>query len=71
MDSQLGEVFGNRIRKLRREREWSQVYLAEVTGLSKTFICNLENGQKEPCLGTIKLLADGLGISLGDLFRPL
>ena len=64
-------LFGNRVRELRRERGWSQVYLAEHTGLSKTFICNLETGQKEPCLGTIQVLADGFGISLGDLFRFL
>lgn len=62
---------GNRIRQLRREREWSQVYLAVHTGMSKTFICNLENGQKEPCLRTIEILADGFGLSLGEFFSVL
>jgi len=62
---------GNRIRYLRRERGWSQVYLAEHTGLSKTFICNLENGQKEPCLRTVEILADGFGLNMGQFFSVL
>jgi len=71
MSGRVEEIFGDRIRRLRRDKGWSQVYLAEVTGLSKTFISNVENGQKEPCLGTIKILADGFEISLGELFRSL
>jgi transcriptional regulator with XRE-family HTH domain len=60
---------GNRIRQLRTARGWSQVYLAELSGLSKTFLCNLETGQKEACLGTLEILADSFEISLSDLFR--
>jgi transcriptional regulator with XRE-family HTH domain len=63
--------FGKRVRALRLERGWSQVYLGVHSGLSKTFICNLERGDKEPCLGTIQTLADSFGVSLGEMFRPL
>jgi transcriptional regulator with XRE-family HTH domain len=67
----LAVRFGKRVRDLRRERGWSQVYLGVHSGLSKTFICNPERGCKEPCLGTIQTLADSFGVSLGEFFRAL
>jgi transcriptional regulator with XRE-family HTH domain len=63
--------FGKRVQVLRKERGWSQVYLGVHSGLSKTFICNLERGDKEPCLGTIQTLADSFGVSLAELFQKL
>lgn len=71
MSAHAEQNFGERIRQLRRERGWSQLDLAEATGLSKTFLCDVENGHKEPCLGTIRMLARGLGITLGELFATL
>jgi len=62
---------GKRIRELRRERGWSQVYLGVHSGVSKTFICNVERGDKEPCLKTLEILAQSFGITLGDFFSGL
>lgn len=71
MANDISVRFGHRVQYLRRDRGWSQVYLAVHTGLSKTFICDLENGKKEPCLRTIEILAEGLGLSLGEFFSVL
>jgi len=49
--------FGKRIRTLRKKRGWTQVYLAEHTGLGSVYISQLENGKKEPGLRTIEILA--------------
>lgn len=62
---------GNRIRKIRRERGWTQLYLAVAAGMSKTYLCDLENGRKEACLGSLQTLADTFEMSLGEFFRPL
>jgi transcriptional regulator with XRE-family HTH domain len=60
---------GRRIRELRKQREWSQTYLAVHTGLSRTFISDLENGLKEPCLRSLETLADAFDLKLSELFK--
>lgn len=45
------------------------MYLAVHTGLSRTFISDVENGLKEPCLRSLETLADGFDITLSELFR--
>jgi transcriptional regulator with XRE-family HTH domain len=62
---------GRRIRLLRSERGWTQVYLAVHTGLGRTFISDVERGAKEPCLRSLETLADGFDISLAQLFQGL
>ena len=42
----------------------SKKELAERTGISKSFITKLENGNANPSLTTLKLLAAGLGLRL-------
>ena len=63
--------FGKRVRRLRKERGWTQDYLAVHTGLGRPSISNLETGKKEPCLRSIEILADAFGLSLGQLMRRL
>ena len=62
---------GSRIRELRLERGWSLTYLAEHTGMSKTYLSNVETGQKEPCLVTLEVLAQGFGMWLAEFFGPV
>jgi transcriptional regulator with XRE-family HTH domain len=45
------------------------MYLAVYTGLSPTFISDVENGLKEPCLRSLKALAGGFGVPLMELVR--
>lgn len=63
--------FGKRVRRLRKDRGWTQDYLAVHTGLGRPFISNLETGKKEPCLRSIEILADAFDLSLGELMRRL
>jgi len=60
---------GLKIRELRKRRKWSQIYLAVHTGLSRTFISDIELGRKEPCLRSLEILALGFELKLSDLFR--
>jgi DNA-binding XRE family transcriptional regulator len=62
---------GRRIRKLRKERGWTQDYLAIHTGLGRTFISNIERGKKEPCLRSLEILALGFEMSLSQFMRGL
>jgi len=62
---------GERIRQLRKERNWTQTYLSVHSGLSRTFISDVELGRKEPCLRSLEILADSLGVPLGKLMSGL
>jgi DNA-binding XRE family transcriptional regulator len=39
--------FGRRLRKLRADRGWSQAYLAEISGIGRSHVSELENGRRE------------------------
>ena len=62
---------GRRVRALRQERGWTQIYLAVHTGLNKIYISDIERGVKEPCLRTLETLADGFEIALSELLKSL
>jgi len=67
----IGVRFGNRIRSLREQRGWTLAYLAAHSGISKTFLTNLETAKKEPCLFTIETLAASFDLTVGKLMRGL
>lgn len=47
----------------------SQEKLAEKSGLHNTYIGQIERGEKNASLETIEKLANGLDISVGELFE--
>jgi transcriptional regulator with XRE-family HTH domain len=67
----IGVRFGDRIRSLREKRGWTLTYLSAHSGLSKTFLTNLETAKKEPCLLTIETLAHSFDLTVGKLMRGL
>jgi transcriptional regulator with XRE-family HTH domain len=67
------EIFGAVIRQLRSEREWSQERLAESSGLTTTYVGQIERGVRIPSLTVVLKLARGLSVSpsaLLDVFSP-
>jgi len=60
---------GMRIRYLRKLRRWSQEDLALEANINKNYICDLENGRRNPSLEILERIADAFGISLSELFR--
>ena len=63
--------FGKRIRALRKGRGWTQVYLAEHTGLGSVYISQLEHGKKEPGLRTLEILAFSFDMTPAQLLRGI
>ena len=60
--------FGKRLRTLRVLRRLSQEELGERCNLDRTYISGIERGVRNVSLRNIEGLADGLGISMADLF---
>ena len=56
------EQFGNRLRKLRMQKNCSQRQLAEMMMVSNTTVANWESGRRLPDIAMLTRLADCLGV---------
>ncbi|RZK01567.1 MAG: XRE family transcriptional regulator [Flavobacterium sp.] len=61
--------FGNRIRELRNEKQWSQETLADKTGFHRTYIGMIERGERNLSLRNVEILANSFGLSLSELLK--
>jgi|AMWB02.1.fsa_nt_gi transcriptional regulator with XRE-family HTH domain len=60
-------AIAKRIRKKRREMDWTLDDLAKTTGLSKGHLSQIENGEKIPPISTLTKIAFGLDIQIATL----
>lgn len=58
------QMIGETIKKRRKELNLTQQYLAEVTGLSTSFISDVENGKQTAEVGKIIKLINMLGMNI-------
>ncbi|SPF81256.1 helix-turn-helix domain-containing protein [Pseudoprimorskyibacter insulae] len=61
---------GERVRELRKERDWTLEQAAKEAGLARSTLSKIENGQMSPTYDALRKLADGLQISVPQLFTP-
>ncbi len=71
MSRDICKRFGERIRQLRREKEVTQMELCGRIDMEQSYLSSIENGKMEPCLRNIELLAIGLKVPLGKIFKDL
>lgn len=63
------ETTGERIKRLRKARGWSQAQLAEAAGLEQQAISHAERDRHEPRISTIEAIADALDETIGGVWR--
>jgi transcriptional regulator with XRE-family HTH domain len=63
------KIFGARIKEVRLEKGLSQEKLSFGSDLHRTYIGGVERGEINISLLNIKKLADGLELSLEELFK--
>lgn len=61
-------VFSNNVKKYRLQKNISQEYLGELSGLHRTYISAIECSRRSISLENIQKLADALGIDTYLLF---
>ncbi|SLN18123.1 HTH-type transcriptional regulator SinR [Pseudoruegeria aquimaris] len=61
---------GERVRELRKARDWTLEQAARQAGLARSTLSKIENGQMSPTYEALKKLAEGLQISVPQLFTP-
>lgn len=66
MDSNL---LGKKILEIRKRKKITQNELALLSGISQSFISDLEKGKKTPTIDTLNKLAKGLDCSIVDLIE--
>lgn len=55
---------GDRIKELRKEKGFTQNELAEFSGLSRSYLSDVENSRKNPSVETVEKLAESFGMKL-------
>ncbi|MEN6618353.1 MAG: helix-turn-helix transcriptional regulator [Rikenellaceae bacterium] len=61
--------FGNTVRFYRKEQNLSQEQLAEKSGFHRTYIGQIERGERNPSLINIHKFALAFGIPISQLFK--
>jgi transcriptional regulator with XRE-family HTH domain len=69
--SKLDQFLGLEIQRRRTEKGWSQEYLAEITGLHRTYISQLERGLKSPSVRVLSLIANALGVTMSEFLQAV
>lgn len=65
------KVFGENLKKYRKEMNLSQEAFAEKCGLHRTYISSIERFQRNVSIENIQRIADGLEIDTYKLFIPM
>ena len=62
---------GNRIRELRTQTGLSQEKFAQKIGMDRTYFASVELGKRNISIVNIEKIANGLEISLSELFKDI
>src|SRR2546423_7241258 len=69
-DVQAEVDVGERLRALRRSRRATLRTVAERSGLSESFLSQVERGRSSASIESLRRVAEALGVSMADLFEP-
>jgi transcriptional regulator with XRE-family HTH domain len=61
---------GERLRALRQFRRCTLRMVAERSGLSESFLSQVERGRSSASIASLRRIAGALGVSIADLFEP-
>jgi len=67
----ISQQFGQRLRKLRTERGYTQLQLASEIGIDRSYLSDVERGVKNMTTCILYSTALALSMSLSDLFQTV
>ena len=65
----IKKIVGQNIKKYRIKRGWKQSTLSSESGLNRTYISQIERGEKNIGLVNLEKIARALGVNIQKLFR--
>jgi transcriptional regulator with XRE-family HTH domain len=66
---EIGQRLARNMKRLRRERGWSQEELGDRSGLHRTYISQLERVAKVASINAVDKLAGAFGVQVGELLH--
>ncbi|MBO1050026.1 MAG: helix-turn-helix transcriptional regulator [Nostocales cyanobacterium LE14-WE4] len=69
--SKLDQNLGLEIQRRRLEKGFSQEYLAEITGLHRTYISQLERGLKSPSVRVLSHITNALTVTMSKFLQSV
>ena len=63
--------FGHKLRKLRLNRGWTQIQMAEKLGLDRSYLADVERGKRNISIVNLEVIASGFGLSLSRLLTKI
>jgi len=63
--------FGRRLQKLRKQRGWTQVQMAEKLGLDRSYLADVERGKRNVSLVNLQIIAKGFDLSVSKLMSKI
>ncbi|EII8775831.1 helix-turn-helix domain-containing protein [Campylobacter lari] len=70
-NTMITERVGNRIRELRSQTGLSQEKFALKIGMDRTYFASVELGKRNIALKNIEKIANGLGVTISELFEGI
>lgn len=71
MKSEILSRYGQVIRSIRLEKNISQETLADLSGLHRTYMSDVELGKRNVSLENIDRIANALNISISEIFKRI
>lgn len=68
---EIQKAFGIRVQQLRKEAGLSQEKFALFIEMDRTYLASVEAGKRNLSICNIKKIADGLGVTLSELFENI
>ncbi len=62
---------GEKLRSLRKDKEWTQPQLAEAIGIEQSYLSKLENGKSVPSADIFELILKTFEIDTGELLEDI
>ncbi|RAJ75022.1 helix-turn-helix protein [Chitinophaga dinghuensis] len=67
----IAKQFGANLKKIRKEKNLTQVDVAFEADLEPSYMTRLENGRSEPSLSTVLILAKALDVEVNVLLEGI
>jgi transcriptional regulator with XRE-family HTH domain len=67
----LLELLGKRVHERRLARKWSQEEFAHVSGLHRTYVGQIERGEKNISFANLVKISGALGVTISELLAGL
>ncbi len=68
LNKDVEKKFGAKLAYIRKSKKLSQIKLAEIVDMNFNYIGQIERGEANVTIKTMKLLANALGVELSALF---